>query len=94
MPTDQLIIKGRVQGVFFRATAKDMADELGITGWVKNTDEGNVEIIATGTEEQLRKFIEWCKKGPRKAIVTDVEISKKDKEENFKSFQVIRGHRI
>ena len=41
MPTVHLLISGKVQGVFFRATAKDVADEIGITGWVKNTDEGD-----------------------------------------------------
>jgi acylphosphatase len=91
MPTSHLIIKGRVQGVFYRATAKDMADELGITGWVKNTVDGDVEITATGAEERLQQFIEWCKMGPRKAIVTDVVVTKKDVEEKFKSFAVIRG---
>ena len=89
MPTVHLIIKGRVQGVFYRATAKDVADEIGVTGWVKNTEEGNVEILATGSDTQLRKLIDWCRIGPKKAVVTEVEISE-NKEENFKSFEVLR----
>jgi acylphosphatase len=93
MPTVHLKIEGRVQGVFFRASAKDVADEIGITGWVKNTEEGDVEIMATGTNEMLQKLIEWCKKGPRNAIVTNVVITQKEKEEHFGNFEVYRRRR-
>lgn len=89
MPTVHLIVSGRVQGVFFRATAKDVADEIGITGWVKNAEDGNVEAMASGTNEQLQKFIDWCKKGPPKAIVTDVNIASVN-DEVFEKFSVIR----
>jgi acylphosphatase len=91
MPTVHLIVKGKVQGVFFRATAKDVADEIGVTGWVKNTEEGNVEIMASGNDEQLQKFIAWCKVGPRRAIVTNVIVTNTEGE-NFKNFEVIRKH--
>jgi acylphosphatase len=89
MPTVHLIIKGRVQGVFFRATAKDVADKIGVRGWVKNTEEGNVEITATGSNEQLQEFVDWCKVGPRRAIITDVVVTHKE-EENFTSFEIVR----
>lgn len=89
MSTVHLIIKGKVQGVFYRATAKDVAEELGITGWVKNTPEGNVEIVASGNEEQINDFVGWCKKGPEKAVVTDVRITNRE-EEKFKSFNIVR----
>jgi len=90
MPTVHLIIKGRVQGVFFRATAKDVADETGVVGWVKNTKEGHVEIMASGKEEALQKFIAWCKIGPQKAIVNDVA-TRRVEEKKFKNFQIVRG---
>ena len=89
MPTVQLLIKGKVQGVFYRATAKDVAEKLELTGWVKNTKEGDVEAIATGTEEKLQQFINWCRQGPSRAIVTDVQITEKG-EENFEGFKVVR----
>jgi acylphosphatase len=89
MPTVHLIIRGEVQGVFYRATTKDVADKAGIKGWVKNTADGNVEIMATGTEEQLTQFIEWCKKGPRKAKVEDVKQIRK-LEERFEEFVILR----
>ena len=72
MATIHLIIEGKVQGVFYRATAKDVADAIGITGWIRNTDEGYVEAMATGTHQQVEKFIEWCKKGSSKSVVTNL----------------------
>ena len=89
MPAVHLIIKGKVQGVFFRATAKDVADEIGITGWVRNTMDGNVEIVASGNKEQLDRFIEWCRQGPPKAVVTDVILSPKT-DESFERFRIAR----
>lgn len=89
MPTYHLLIKGEVQGVFYRATAKKVADELGITGWIKNTADENVEAVVSGTEEQLQKFISWCKKGPAMAKVTDV-ITTQQEEIKFEDFFVKR----
>jgi len=89
MPTIHLIIKGRVQGVFYRTTAKDVANKIGITGWVKNTVEGNVELMATGSKDQLEKLIEWCKVGPGNAIVTEIVVTDQN-EESFKGFEVLR----
>ena len=90
MPTVHLLIKGDVQGVFYRATARDKAEELGVTGWIKNTEEGDVEALASGSEEQLNKFTMWCKVGPPKASVTDVAVTKQP-EASFTGFKIIRG---
>jgi acylphosphatase len=87
MPTIHLIIKGKVQGVFFRATAKDVADKIGVQGWVKNTEEGHVEIMASGSDEQLQQFMAWCRMGPKKAIVTDVVLNQ-SQEERFGEFKI------
>lgn len=89
MPTIHLIIKGTVQGVFYRATAKKIAEQLGVRGWVKNTEDENVEALVTGTERQLEEFISWCKKGPAKAKVTDV-IALPHPETEFADFLVRR----
>ena len=89
MKTIRLTIKGKVQGVFFRATAKDIADELGIKGSVKNLPDRNVEIRATATEEILQKFIDWCKQGPPKARVDEVIVEELSAEE-FNGFRIIR----
>ena len=89
MKTVRLIIKGKVQGVFYRATAKDIADELGIKGWIKNLTDRNVEVRATATEETLPKFIDWCKQGPPKANVDEVIIEELDLQD-FNGFRIIR----
>ena len=81
MQTVHLVIKGKVQGVFFRASTKDKANELGINGWVKNMPDGNVEVLAAGSKGQLENFIRWCRKGPKQAIVSDVIVS--NTEETF-----------
>lgn len=89
MKTVRLIINGRVQGVFFRASAKDVADELGIKGWVRNLPDRNVEIAATAPEETLQQFIKWCKQGPPRAIVNNVIIEEVELVE-FRGFIILR----
>jgi len=89
MKTVRLTIKGKVQGVFYRATAKDVADLTDVKGWVRNLPDNSVEITATATEETLQKFINWCKQGPPKAKVDDVIVEQLDTEE-FSGFRIIR----
>ena len=89
MPTVHLLIKGKVQGVFYRASAKEMADDFALKGWIKNTNEGDVEAVVSGDEKQLKSFIEWCWKGPRRAEVKDVMVTQKE-EIRFENFSVIR----
>ena len=89
MKTVRLIIKGKVQGVFYRATAKDIADLTGVKGWVRNLPDDSVEITATASEETLQKFINWCKQGPPRATVEDVVVEELDLHD-FNNFKVIR----
>jgi len=89
MPTKHLQIKGKVQGVFYRASAKETAATTGVTGWIKNMPEGDVGAVISGTEEQLRNFIEWCKTGPEKAIVTGVIVTDLE-EASFGGFSIVR----
>ncbi len=69
----RLVIYGRVQGVFFRATLKRLADQNQVTGWVRNTEDGNVEAILQGTEENVGFISSWCISGPEGAQVEKVE---------------------
>jgi len=69
-----MIIKGRVQGVFFRYKTQQEAQKLGLNGWVKNNGDGSVEILAEGDKDKLEELIEWCKEGPRSAQVEKVEV--------------------
>lgn len=89
MPTQRILVKGKVQGVFFRASAQEAAEECGVKGWVRNTEEGDVELVASGSDEQLLAFVAWCRKGPRRAVVEEVYVELRE-EELFTSFRVIR----
>ena len=75
MPTLHLLIKGKVQGVFYRASAKDIAKQIGVTGWIKNTVHGDVEAVVSGSQAQVEEFTEWCKTGPRRAVVIEVIVT-------------------
>lgn len=90
MKTIHLLIKGKVQGVFYRATAKDVAKLSGLKGWIANTEDGSVEAVVSGEEEKLQEFIQWSKQGPSRADVTEVIVTEKEYEE-FEKFSVIRG---
>ena len=81
-------IKGRVQGVFFRATTKKRANDLGITGWVKNLPDGRVEAVFEGEEETIEEMIGFCHEGPSSAVVKDVEIEWEEYEGDFSGFKV------
>ena len=74
LQTISITVNGKVQGVFFRQSAREIANQLSIKGQIKNLRDDNVHIIATGTKEQLDNFIEWCKKGPPRAVVAGVDI--------------------
>lgn len=89
MATINIIIQGEVQGVFFRATAKKVADELGISGWIKNTSDGNVEATASGDKQLLDKFVAWCYQGPPKASVKNVTVYPVESQQ-FSEFNIIR----
>lgn len=89
MQTIRLIIKGKVQGVYYRANAKNVAELIGIKGWVKNLPDNSVEIKATAAEDVLQKFIGWCKQGPPRAVVDDVIVEELAFEE-FKGFRIIK----
>jgi acylphosphatase len=83
-----LRIKGRVQGVGFRFAAVDEARRLGLTGWVRNTHDGDVAIVAEGNAEALGRLATWCHTGPRGALVVDVEQQWLSYSGEFESFQI------
>ena len=84
-----LRINGQVQGVFFRRSAKEEADRLGIFGWIRNADDGSVESLVVGPKDKLDKFIKWCKKGPPLAKVENVEVDWRDSVEDFDRFDIL-----
>ena len=85
--TISIVINGRVHGVFFRRSAREKAEEAGIGGWVRNTPQGAVEMMATGEQAALDDFLGWCRRGPEKAVVTTVTWSEAVPEQ-FDGFAV------
>lgn len=69
-----LLISGRVQGVWYRDSARRRASELGLSGWARNLPDGRVEAVAEGPRRQVERFIEWCHEGPPAARVTGVQV--------------------
>ncbi len=69
-----LVITGRVQGVWYRASAQSEAQGLGLTGWVRNRADGDVELVAEGSRAALESLLEWCRNGPPMAHVEDVRV--------------------
>jgi Acylphosphatases len=83
-----IFVEGLVQGVFFRSTTRSVAKKYNIKGWVKNLPDGRVEIVAEGREEDIKKLIEFCKRGPPAAIVTDVQIFWEEYKGEFDDFEI------
>ena len=67
------VVQGRVQGVFFRASTQQIAQELGLSGWAKNCVDGSVEVVAVGSAEDVSSLQDWLKKGPPNARVISLE---------------------
>jgi len=74
----KIIVSGKVQGVFFRAGAKDMADSFGLTGHARNLPSGEVEIMVEGEDSALEKFVDWLYVGPERAKVEDVVVESQE----------------
>jgi len=89
LQTISITVTGKVQGVFYRNSSKEKALSLGITGKVMNMKNGDVQIIATGNDEQLKILIEWCRQGPPKAKVFSIVI-KELQTELFNHFTIER----
>ena len=83
-----VLISGRVQGVWFRASTKQKAEQLGIKGWVRNTSDGCVEAVFEGQEELVREIVEWCYHGPPMAKVSNVEVKTQESKDSFDRFSV------
>ena len=76
----RVVVRGRVQGVFFRAEARSRANSLALDGWVRNEPDGSVEAVFEGRRERIESMVEWCRRGPRGARVEAVETVWEDPE--------------
>ena len=84
-----LLISGRVQGVFFRSNTRHFASELGLKGWVRNLQDGRVEVVAEGRKKVLDRLIEFCRKGPEGSKVENIDIEWEKPSNEFESFDVM-----
>ena len=85
----QLVIRGRVQGVYFRASTQREARRLGIGGWVKNRGDGSVEILAEGEEPSIRELHGWAQKGPGAARVERVDTRWRSFTGEYPDFRIV-----
>lgn len=85
----RLFIKGSVQGIFFRQFIKDHADKNNIKGYVRNLEDGRVEIFIEGDSEKVENMVQICKRGPNHAQIRNVE-EKKESFQEFKEFKILR----
>jgi acylphosphatase len=84
----RLIVKGRVQGVYFRASTAQQARHLGLTGWVMNRHDGSVELVAEGRSDSIEELIDWCRRGPPGARVDEVDLQRREFQGEFNEFRI------
>lgn len=89
MKAVKITVTGKVQGVFYRASARDTAERLNVTGFAQNQPDGSVYIEAEGDEENLKQFTDWCQHGPPRASVYGVNVSETELK-NFQRFDIKR----
>ena len=85
----RITIRGKVQRVGFRYYIKTIAYKMGLDGWVKNTQEGDVEILVEGPERLLKEFVNYCKKGPALSKIEDVEVNDDFSAEKLRGFEIL-----
>lgn len=85
----QVIIRGRVTGVFFRAATQREAKRLGITGWVRNRNDASIEIHAEGEEDSIKEMVSWAHHGPSAARVETVDVRYRSYSGEFSDFRIV-----
>ena len=90
MKSCTIVVRGKVQGVYYRQTAREQALKLGLSGFVMNRDDGSVYIEAEGEEAALQQMADWCRKGPVLAKVTEVEFAITDTHHRYHGFIIRR----
>ena len=88
MVRTHIVVQGLVQGVYFRHFTRITAEQLGLSGWVRNRSDGGVEVVCEGPREQILAMIDWCRQGPVSARVDAIDVQWEDYTGEFKSFEV------
>lgn len=84
-----VLLTGRVQGVFFRESARQEAADLGVKGWIRNMPDGRVEGVFEGDDARVDALVQWCRDGPDRAAVEDVAVEEEPAMDSFEEFQVV-----
>jgi acylphosphatase len=84
----RVLVRGEVQGVFFRDSKREEAESRGVRGWVRNRSDGAVEAVFEGTAEAVDAMVEWCRAGPSRAQVEDMDVSLEPETDGFDGFEV------
>jgi acylphosphatase len=82
-----VFVSGHVQGVSYRDATRSQAEQLGLSGWVRNTQDGQVEAVFEGDPDKVQQMVEWCKSGPSSADVEELSVDN-EQPENLSSFEV------
>ena len=85
----RLIITGKVQGVGFRAFVRNRAMKNNVTGWVKNQDDGSVEALFSGSQEDINKLLEITRLGKPWSKVSDITVKYSDDDNEYSSFEIL-----
>jgi acylphosphatase len=89
-----LRIRGKVQGVFYRQSARELSKLLGLFGWIKNNLDGTVETVAIGEDQAIDRFLDWCKIGPNRSIVEEVVVISRNQIEEIADPELQGGFRV
>jgi acylphosphatase len=84
----RVVVRGHVQGVFFRDSTRREAEKRGIAGWVRNRDDGAVEAVFQGQPDAVEAMVEWCRSGPDRADVDDMDVSVEEESDGLGGFEV------
>jgi acylphosphatase len=84
-----VMVSGQVQGVFFRDSTRQKAQELGLAGWVQNTPDGRVEALFEGPSDRVKEMVRWCEEGPQQASVENVDTSFEAAGGDLEAFEVL-----
>ena len=84
----RVLISGRVQGVFFRASTREQADRLSLRGWVRNLPDGRVEALFEGSEAHLEEILGWCRRGPSGSLPEKVEARWEEGAGEYRDFRI------
>ena len=86
-----VFISGKVQGVYYRQNTATQAQELNISGWIRNLKDGKVEAVFEGEKNNVNKLLDWCYSGPKNAIVNNIEIVNEPFKNEYPNFQILES---